>query len=103
MLLFSTTTCIISKVRCFHENRIVFVVSGHPNTPRALLQIGYYTYILVPGASPCYKTDYGAFIIPDIHSHIPGNIRSMVIWKEAIVAYRSLLNHLELIHQSKQI
>lgn len=36
-------------------------------------------YPLIPGASPCFRTDYGAFIFPDIESEVRGEAYGLVI------------------------
>lgn len=36
-------------------------------------------YPLVPGASPCFLTEYGAFIFPDLESSVLGNAIGLVI------------------------
>lgn len=36
-------------------------------------------YPLIPGASPCFRTDYGAFIFPDIESDVRGEAYGLVI------------------------
>lgn len=36
-------------------------------------------YPLVPGVSPCFRTDYGAFIFPDIESDVAGAAFGLVI------------------------
>lgn len=43
-----------------------------PNAPSAVLQIGSFVYPLVPGVSPCYRTNYGAFILPNLNAEAPG-------------------------------
>ncbi|ERL84825.1 hypothetical protein D910_02249 [Dendroctonus ponderosae] len=65
--------------------------SGSSNTPKAILQIGDWIYPLVPGASPCYKTDYGAFIIPDIHSDVPGSSVGIILPSDAAADVFDLL------------
>lgn len=48
------------------------MILGEKGTESTFLQIGSWVYPLVPGVSPCYRTNYGAFILPDLHSDIPG-------------------------------
>lgn len=50
----------------------VIFLGTEPNAPKAILQVGTWVYPLVPGVSPCYRTDYGAFILPDLNATIPG-------------------------------
>lgn len=40
-------------------------------------------YPLIPGVSPCFRTEYGAFIFPDIQSEIQGAAIGIVIPKSA--------------------
>ena len=42
------------------------------NRPPAYLQVGSWIYPLVPGVSPCFRTSFRAFILPDIHSDVEG-------------------------------
>lgn len=42
------------------------------NVPRAILQIGDWVYPLISGVSPCFRSDYGAFILPNIYAETPG-------------------------------
>lgn len=44
------------------------------NVPRAILQIGDWVYPLIPGVSPCYRTEYGAFILPNFYAETPGTL-----------------------------
>lgn len=36
-------------------------------------------YPLVPGVSPCYRTEFGAFIFPDLEAEVPGSAIGFVI------------------------
>ncbi|KAL1506082.1 hypothetical protein ABEB36_005512 [Hypothenemus hampei] len=63
--------------------KISLVQGDQPNTPRAILQIGTWIYPLVPGVSPCYRTDYGAFILPDVYSDIPGSSVGIILPSDA--------------------
>lgn len=47
---------------------------GETGVPKFFLQVGDWFYPLVPDVSPCYRSEYGAFILPDLHSSIEGNI-----------------------------
>ncbi|XP_050293019.1 protein spartin [Anthonomus grandis grandis] len=66
-----------------HTLRISLVEGSEPNTPRAILQIGDWVYPLVPGVSPCYRTDYGAFILPDVYSNVPGSSVGIILPSDA--------------------
>lgn len=63
--------------------RISLVQGQEPNTPRAILQVGTWVYPLVPGVSPCYRTDYGAFILPNVHADIPGSSVGIILPSDA--------------------
>lgn len=39
-------------------------------------------YPLVHGVSPCFRTEFGAFIFPDIHSNVPGAAIGLVVQNE---------------------
>lgn len=49
---------------------VLGIAAGQSST--TFLQIGDWIYPLVPGVSPCFHTEYGAFILPDLHSDVPG-------------------------------
>ncbi|GLV43973.1 spartin [Carabus blaptoides fortunei] len=53
------------------------VVEGEEST--TFIQIGEWVYPLVPGVSPCYRTDYGAFILPDLQADIPGSSVGIIL------------------------
>ncbi|KRT81772.1 hypothetical protein AMK59_6274 [Oryctes borbonicus] len=55
----------------------IFGIEG--DVPNIFLQVGNWVYPLVPGVSPCYKTEYNGFIFPDIHSHVEGNTLRLLI------------------------
>ncbi|XP_060526776.1 protein spartin [Cylas formicarius] len=63
--------------------KISLVEGQEPNAPRAILQIGEWVYPLVPGVSPCYRTDYGAFILPDVYSEVPGSSVGIILPSDA--------------------
>lgn len=46
---------------------------GEQNVPKYYLQVGDWFYPLVPEVSPCFRSDFGAFILPDLHSSVEGN------------------------------
>ncbi|KAJ8959529.1 hypothetical protein NQ314_006266 [Rhamnusium bicolor] len=54
-----------------------------PDNPKAILQIGNWVYPLVPGVSPCYRTDYGAFILPNVYAEIPGSSVGIILPSDA--------------------
>lgn len=61
-------------------------------TPTAYLQIGSWVYPLVPGVSPCYRTNYGAFILPDVHSTVQGNVLIKTLYYRLCVASNNYLH-----------
>ncbi|XP_023018570.2 spartin [Leptinotarsa decemlineata] len=63
--------------------KISLVEGTEPNAPKAVLQIGTWVYPLVPGVSPCYRTDYGAFILPDLNATIPGSSVGILLPSDA--------------------
>lgn len=57
---------------------------------------GSWIYPLVPGVSPCFRTDYGAFILPDLQSDKPGAAIGIVIPKgpdEVVLAILESILH----------
>lgn len=40
-------------------------------------------YPLVPGVSPCFRTDFGAFILPDVHSEDSNASVGIILPKDA--------------------
>ncbi|KAG5882430.1 hypothetical protein JTB14_025236 [Gonioctena quinquepunctata] len=63
--------------------KISLVGGREPNAPRAVLQIGSWIYPLVPGVSPCYRSDYGAFILPDLNATVPGSSVGIILPSDA--------------------
>ncbi|XP_066255544.1 protein spartin isoform X2 [Euwallacea similis] len=63
--------------------KISLIEGSEPNVPKAILQIGDWIYPLVPGVSPCYRTDYGAFILPDLYSDISGSSVGIILPSDA--------------------
>ncbi|GJQ73078.1 hypothetical protein Trydic_g1708 [Trypoxylus dichotomus] len=59
----------------------IFGVEG--DVPNIFLQVGSWVYPLIPGVSPCYKTEYNGFIFPDIHSHVEGSSVGLVVPADA--------------------
>ncbi|KAI4459731.1 spartin [Holotrichia oblita] len=55
----------------------IFGIDG--DVPNIFLQVGSWIYPLIPGVSPCYKTEYNGFIFPDIHSHIEGTSVGLIV------------------------
>lgn len=49
-----------------------------------------FIYPLIPGVSPCFRTDYGAFILPDLHSTDGGAI-GLILPTEADEIFQDIL------------
>ncbi|XP_039295204.1 protein spartin isoform X2 [Nilaparvata lugens] len=47
--------------------RILQLEDGTGKEPLFYLQVGDWFYPLVPNVSPCFRSEYGAFILPDVH------------------------------------
>lgn len=62
--------------------------------PKAFLQIGDWVYPLVAGVSPCYRTDYGAFILPDVYSPEPGYSIGIILPSDADADVYELLENI---------
>ncbi|XP_063911841.1 protein spartin isoform X2 [Zophobas morio] len=63
--------------------KIILVENEGENVPRAILQIGDWVYPLIPGVSPCYRSDYGAFILPNIYAETPGSSIGIILPPDA--------------------
>lgn len=78
----STDAIIIENVENFENSE----EPNEPSTSTSSFSLdsfdhsdGSWIYPLVPGVSPCYRTDYGAFILPDLQSDKPGAAIGIVI------------------------
>ncbi|XP_057661620.1 protein spartin [Diorhabda carinulata] len=66
------------------ETLTISLVQGtEPNAPKAVLQVGSWVYPLVPAVSPCYRTNYGAFILPDLNASEPGSSVGIILPSDA--------------------
>lgn len=52
------------------------------SSPSAFIQISEWIYPLIPGVSPCYKSESGALIFPDINALQPGAAIGIVLPSE---------------------
>lgn len=77
-------TLIIGKIKGESES--------DPSTGRIYLQVGSWVYPLIPEVSPCYRSDYGAFILPDVHSGIEGAAVGLILPEDADESVHELLN-----------
>lgn len=62
--------------------------------PKAFLSVGEFVYPLVPGVSPCYRTNYGAFILPDVHKEQPGYSIGLILPSDADADVYELLENI---------
>ncbi|KAB0804387.1 hypothetical protein PPYR_01357 [Photinus pyralis] len=70
----------------------IAVIPATEVTPRQVfLQVGDWIYPLVPGVSPCYRTSFGAFILPDIFSDVPGSSVGIILPADADSSVYQLL------------
>lgn len=58
------------------------------------MQIGDFIYPLVAGVSPCYRTDYGAFILPDVHNDKPEYSIGLILPSDADADVYELLENI---------
>ncbi|XP_066999747.1 protein spartin [Anabrus simplex] len=65
---------------------------GEGDKPRAYLQVGNWIYPLVPGVSPCFRSQYGAFILPDVHSTVEGSAVGIILPPEPDASVYDLLD-----------
>lgn len=64
---------------------------GEQNVPKYYLQVGDWFYPLVPEVSPCFRSDFGAFILPDLHSSVEGAAVGLILPPEADVSVYKFL------------
>ncbi|KAF5269372.1 hypothetical protein FQA39_LY08764 [Lamprigera yunnana] len=70
----------------------IFLIPGSEKVSRRVfLQIEDWVYPLVPGVSPCYRTSYGAFILPDLESKTPGASIGLILPPDADASVYELL------------
>lgn len=53
--------------------------SDTASRPPAWLQVGNWTYPLVPGKSPSFESGYGAFLFPDVGAGTPGSAVGIIL------------------------
>lgn len=56
------------------------------------LQVGSWVYPLIPGISPVFRADFGAFILPDVHSELEGAAVGLILPATADKSVYDLLN-----------
>lgn len=64
---------------------------GEANVPKYYLQVGDWFYPLVPDVSPCFRSDFGAFILPDLYSSVEGAAVGIILPPEADVSVYKFL------------
>lgn len=72
--------------------KIVELIDGEGERPRAYLSVGDWIYPLVPGVSPCLRTAYGAFVLPDLHSKEEGSAVGIILPEEVDSSVCELLS-----------
>ncbi|KAF5299477.1 hypothetical protein FQR65_LT01058 [Abscondita terminalis] len=73
----------VSKTVEQKELNIFMIPGNEVQQRRVFLQIGDWIYPLIPGVSPCYRTAYGAFILPDLESEEPGASVGIILPSDA--------------------
>lgn len=63
-------------------------------TSQAFIHVGDWVYPLLPGVSPCVRTEYGAFIVPDVNSPVPGSSVGIIIPENAYETVYDLLENI---------
>lgn len=54
------------------EPQTLKIILVEDEVHRAILEIGDFVYPLIPGVSPCFRSDFGAFILPDVTNETEG-------------------------------
>ncbi|XP_049859597.1 protein spartin [Schistocerca gregaria] len=72
--------------------QIVHVKDAEGEVPSYYLQLGTWIYPLVPGVSPCFRTQYGALILPDLHSDVTGAAVGLILPENADASLLELLD-----------
>lgn len=62
------------------------------NDSTAFLQVGSWIYPLIPDVSPCIRSEYGAFIFPDITSGVEGAAVGIIVPDEVLEPFQEILN-----------
>lgn len=60
------------KVSSSLEPQTLKIILVEDEVHRAILEVGDFVYPLIPGVSPCFRSDFGAFILPDITNETEG-------------------------------
>lgn len=81
----------VSRTSEPNELNIFMLTANENEERRVFLQIEDWVYPLVPGVSPCYRTAYGAFILPDLESEIPGASIGIILPSDADASVYELL------------
>lgn len=77
------------------ETMTIALTQGEKSeVPKAILKIGDWVYPLVPGVSPCFRTEYGAFILPDIYSSDKGASVGIILPPDTDADVYELLEHI---------
>ncbi|XP_044734878.1 protein spartin isoform X2 [Chrysoperla carnea] len=82
------------------ETLNIYVAVGekkNPNDPDGFMEINEWIYPLIPAVSPCFKSEFGALIVPDTNAPATGSAIGIVLPPDAdIEALLSLLD--DIIH-----
>ncbi|KAK9871343.1 hypothetical protein WA026_011609 [Henosepilachna vigintioctopunctata] len=93
-LYFISSTGIVSSFS-EPETLIIALTEGeNSDLPKGILQVGNWIYPLVPGASPCFRTEFGAFIFPDIYSNEEGASIGIILPPETDATVYNLLENI---------
>lgn len=68
--------------------------SSNRAVSEAFIQVGDWVYPLIPGVSPCVRTEYGAFIVPDVNSPVPGSSVGIIIPEQSYETVYDLLENI---------
>nr|XP_027221066.1 spartin-like [Penaeus vannamei] len=81
---------------------------GHnagPNGARGFLQVGEWSYPLIPARSPVLHSFYGAYMFPDVTNNVPGSSVGIIIpdtvEKETLEFFEQILMQLTSYHEQK--
>ncbi|XP_052251062.1 spartin-like [Dreissena polymorpha] len=68
-----------SSLKVFRFNEQPAEGASSTIQPSAFLQVGEWFYPLQPGSSPAMRTNYGAYVFPDLQSTVPGAAVGLII------------------------
>ncbi|XP_075234428.1 spartin isoform X2 [Lycorma delicatula] len=74
--------------------RVLELEGGASEVAKFFLQVGEWFYPLVPNVSPCLRAEYGAYILPDVHSGEEGAAIGLIFPPETDESMYELLEDL---------